>query len=328
MRNTEHPVRVHAVTRTGKRALLIDVRPIERRGRLWRRSSAPAALPPVEAGAHVDLRVGSFVRQYSLVNAPGETHRYLVCVQAEPEGRGGSVRIHDTVDVGTELIVSAPRNRFPLVPAQRTLLIAGGIGVTPLLSMAEALSAAEAHFELHLFSSDAGSVSLREHIEASAYASRVTFHTGERAQRDSAAEALLAAPHPDARLYLCGPEGFMAATVERALVAGWPPSRIHQERFAPAEPSASESSFTVELASDGRRFAVPAGATIARVLREGGVPVDVSCEQGMCGTCLTRVVAGVPDHRDVVQTDEEKATNAELTLCCSRSLTPELVIDL
>lgn len=326
-----HPVRVHAMTRTGKRALLIDLRPIERRGKVWRRSSAPAALPPVEAGAHVDLRVGPVVRQYSLLNAPGETHRYLVCVQAEPGGRGGSVRIHDTVEVGTELIVSAPRNRFPLVPAQRTLLIAGGIGVTPLLSMAEALSAEEADFELHVFGSDAGSVSLREHIEASAYASRVSFHTGERTQRDSAAQSLLAASHPDARLYLCGPSAFMTATVERALAAGWLPDRIHQERFTPDEPLASggaNSSFTVELARDGRRFAVPAGTTIARVLREGGIQVDVSCEQGMCGTCLTRVVAGVPDHRDVVQTDEEKATNAELTLCCSRSLTPELVIDL
>lgn len=285
----------------------------------------------MEAGAHVDLQVGSIVRQYSLLNAPGETHRYLVCVQAEPEGRGGSVHIHDTLEVGTELAVSAPRNRFPLLPAQRTLLIAGGIGVTPLLSMAEELSTSGADFELHVFGTDAATIALREHIEASAFTSRATLHTGARAQRDSAIESLLAAPDPDTRLYVCGPEGFMTATVERALAAGWAPGRIHQERFVPADLATSadtETRFIVQLARSGRRFAVPAGATIARVLRDGGVPIDVSCEQGMCGTCLTRVIAGVPDHRDVVQTDEEKSTNAEVTLCCSRSLTPELVIDL
>lgn len=331
MKGAAHPVRVHALMQTGKRALLIELRPVERRGKLWRRLSAPAALPAVEAGAHIDLRVGSVVRQYSLINAPGEAHRYLICVQAEPEGRGGSIRIHETLTVGTELTVSAPRNRFPLVHSEKTLLVAAGIGVTPLLSMAEELSASGADFELHVFGSDAAAISLREHIDASAYASRVTYHTGARVQRDSAITTLVSAQNREARLYICGPDAFMTSIIDRALGVGWAADRIHQERFVPAEPSAranEDAPFTVQLARDGRRFAVPAGASIAHVLRDGGVIVDVSCEQGMCGTCLTRVVAGVPDHRDVVQSEEEKAANSELTLCCSRSLTPELVIDL
>lgn len=325
-----HPVRVHSLTRTGSRGLLIDLRPAQRRGRPWKRSPASAELPPVEAGAHIDLHLGPLVRQYSLCNAPGETHRYLICVQAEPEGRGGSVRIHEELEVGTQLVVSAPRNHFPLLAAQRTLLLAGGIGITPLLSMAEELHRRDADFALHLFASDSGRASLRDHVLASPFAGRARFHTGDRAQRTLVTERLLAEPDADTRLYVCGPDGFMAATIGRARAAGWPQDRIHQERFLPSQQvtSSADTHFTVELARDGRRFPVPAGASIAGVLREGGAPVDVSCEQGMCGTCLTRVVAGVPDHRDVVQTDEEKAANAEIALCCSRSLTPELILDL
>lgn len=326
----KHAVRVHALTPIDARTLLIDLRPVERSARLWKRVTAPAALPPVEAGAHIDLHLDGLVRQYSLCNAPGETHRYVVCVQAEPEGRGGSVRIHRELAVGAEIAVSPPRNRFPLLPAPRTLLFAGGIGITPMLSMAEELTRDDAEFELHVFSSAERAASLRDYVLGSAFAARAQFHSGSRSERAFIAESVLAEPAAGERLYVCGPAGFMEATAEAARAAGWPAETIHQERFLPVDTATapSDASFSVQLARDGRRFAVPAGATIARVLREGGVPVDVSCEQGMCGTCLTRVIAGVPDHRDVVQTDEEKATNTEITLCCSRSLTPELTLDL
>jgi vanillate O-demethylase ferredoxin subunit len=288
-----------------------------------------AALPPFEAGAHIDVRLpNSLVRQYSLCNAPGETHRYLIGVLRDAASRGGSQAMHDEVDAGSVLEISEPKNHFPLVEARRTLLLAGGIGVTPILAMAESLAGKDADFEVHYCARSPERAAFRERIGASRFAGQVHFHyDGDARTLDLA--RLLAAPEPDTHLYVCGPQGFIDHVLGSAAAHGWPAAQLHVEYFGAAAVDASaDQPFAVKLASTGRIVAVPAGQTVIKVLAEHGVDIPYSCEEGVCGTCLTPVLEGVPDHRDMYLTDEEQAANDRFTPCCSRARTPVLVLDL
>ena len=290
-------------------------------------------LPAFEAGAHIDVHLGtSLIRQYSLLNSPQDSGRYVICVRRDDSGRGGSTAMHRDVTVGRRLRISAPRNLFPLLPAQRYVLLAGGIGITPLLSMAEELHSRSADFVLHHYTADEHDAPLLERARAGAFADRVVIHhtrTGDSVR--TAPPEDLRTPDPTGLVYICGPDGFMTHVTEQAGVAGWRADQLHLERFAPAarEPDpVTDGEFRVRVASTGDSYPVPADMTIAEVLTANGVAVELSCEQGMCGACLTPVLAGQPDHRDEVQTDEERAANDQITICCSRARSPELVLGL
>lgn len=289
------------------------------------------ALPAFTAGAHIDVHVApGLIRQYSLCNDPAETTRYRIAVLHETASRGGSVGMHERVKVGDVLKVSAPRNHFPLVPAKRSLLLAGGIGVTPILAMAQTLHAAGNAFDMHYCGRSASRMAFLEQLRQSPFAAQVHVHTddGVPEQRFDAAR-VLAQPSGDTHLYVCGPAGFMNHVLETAQRLGWPDARLHREYFAGAATALdSDAGFEIRVASTGLTCQVPAGKSVIDVLLTHGVEVPVSCESGVCGTCLTRVLDGRPDHRDTFLTDAERAANDQFTPCCSRALSPLLVLDL
>jgi vanillate O-demethylase ferredoxin subunit len=288
-------------------------------------------LPPFEAGAHVDVHLGEhIVRQYSLCNPPGETHRYQIGVLRDEASRGGSRAMHDEIDTGSTLHISAPKNHFPLVAAKRSLLFAGGIGVTPILAMAETLASTGADFEMHYSARSPERAAFRERIAGSIFAGRIHFHydSGDAAQKLDLA-ALLSTPNADTHLYVCGPQGYIDHVLGSAKAFGWPASQLHVEYFgAAAVDTSGDGAFDVKLASSGKVVTVPAGITVIKALAAQGVEIPYSCEEGVCGTCLTRVLEGVPDHRDLYLTEEEQAANDQFTPCCSRAKTSVLVLDL
>jgi vanillate monooxygenase ferredoxin subunit len=290
-----------------------------------------AALPAFSAGSHIDVQVpGGLTRQYSLCNDAGEQHRYRIAVLRDPASRGGSVGMHDAVNEGDVLRISEPKNHFPLVHAQRTLLLAGGIGVTPLLSMAQRLASIDADFEMHYCARSAARTAFRGEIAASKFAGNVKYHfdDGDATQKLDAA-SLLAQPADGTHLYVCGPTGFIDHVVNTAKAAGWKPENIHLEYFgAAAQDTSGDGSFEVRIASSGQSYTVGKDQTVVQALATHGVEIMVSCEQGVCGTCITRVLEGECDHRDLYFTDEEKAKNDQFTPCCSRAKSPVLVLDL
>lgn len=292
-----------------------------------------APLPAFAAGSHVDVHLpGGIVRQYSLCNDPAETHRYQIAVLRDPGSRGGSAAVHDLVAEGDALRISAPRNHFALAAdAPRHLLLAGGIGVTPILCMAERLALLGARFRMHYSGRSAPRMAFRARIAAAPFADRVQLHfdDGEAAQRLDIA-AVLAAAEADTHLYVCGPQGFMDAVLGAARQQGWAEERLHWEFFAAADagPRGGDAGFEVQLASSGRVVSVAAGQSVTQALLAAGVEVMVSCEQGVCGTCLTRVLAGEVDHRDAYLTPEEQAAHDQFTPCCSRARSERLVLDL
>ncbi|WP_063895140.1 PDR/VanB family oxidoreductase [Streptomyces sp. Root369] len=306
------------------------------------RAADGGTLPSFEAGAHIDVHLGpSLVRQYSLCNSPWEKGRYLICVRRDDTGRGGSRTLHRDLTVGRQLRISPPRNHFPLVAAEHHVLVAGGIGITPLLSMAEALAARGAPFVLHHYTSSAAEAPLLERLQTSALGERTVIHHSDQGDTVRAGlPAELLVPEPDTAVYVCGPDGFMTHVVAKATAAGWQPGQLHTDRFAPGAPPSTgggegdgakaevATAFTVRIASTGTAYPVPADRTIAEVLTAHGVEVELSCEQGICSACLTTVLAGEPDHRDEVQTPDECAANERITVCCSRARTPELLLGL
>lgn len=290
------------------------------------------ALPAFSAGSHVDVHLpGGITRQYSLCNAPGESHRYQIGVLRDPASRGGSHAMHDQVLEGQLLKIGAPANHFPLAhDAKRHLLLAGGIGVTPILCMAERLANSGADFEMHYCTRSPERTAFRQRIAASSFAPKVHFHfdDGDAGQKLDI-PALLRAPAEGLHLYVCGPKGFMDFVLGTARAQGWPESQLHYEFFAGvAAPSGSDAGFEVQIASSGQIVIVPPDKTVVQALAEAGVEVQMSCEQGVCGTCLTRVIEGIPDHKDLYLTPEEQAANDQFTPCCSRSKSARLVLDL
>jgi vanillate O-demethylase ferredoxin subunit len=295
-------------------------------------SADGATLPAFTAGAHVDVHLpGGLVRQYSLCNPPDEAQHYRIGVLRDAASRGGSRSMHDLVEVGQALTISAPKNHFPLAAgAGRSLLLAGGIGITPILCMAEALGAARAEFEMHYCARSRRHAAFLDHLAAAPYAPRVQLHFDDEAPAQRLdIPALLAAPDAQTHLYVCGPRGFIDAVLSSARAKGWPEALLHCEFFAgEVVNSDTDAAFEVALQRSGRVVTVPKGITIVRALEDAGVPVMVSCEQGVCGTCLTPVLDGVPDHRDSYLTPDEQAANDQMTLCCSRAKSARLVLDL
>lgn len=294
------------------------------------RAVGDETLPAFSAGSHIDMHLpNGLVRQYSLCNAPGDSGRYIVAVLRAPNSRGGSAAVHETVAVGDILGISGPKNHFALLPAPRSILIGGGIGVTPLLSMADALYASGADFELHYCARSESRMAFREKLQNSPFSERVKFYFDDRGDLIEKNE-LLGAPTVEVHLYVCGPAGFIEFLTTTAKRLGWADRNIHFEFFAaPSTSNEGDSApFQIEIASTGARLDVATGRSAADVLHEHGFEIPLSCEQGVCGTCMTRVIAGTPDHRDMFLTDEERISNETFMPCCSRSLSPILVLDL
>ncbi len=289
-------------------------------------------LPPFEPGAHIDLHLpDGLTRQYSLCSSPNDRARYRVCILKEHASRGGSAFLHTHTEVNQRLSISEPRNLFPMVPeAKRTLLFAGGIGITPLLCMAYALVDAQADFELHYSGKRLSRMAFVDQIMQGPFADRTHLHIsdGQPSQRLDVAP-LLAHPQPGTHLYVCGPEGYMDYVLSSATRLGWPSAQLHREYFiAASTPEREAGGFEIEIKSSGQILDVPADRTALQILEEAGFYIPVSCEEGVCGTCLTRVLSGNPDHRDRFLTEEERASNDRFTPCCSRSRSGRLVLDL
>jgi vanillate monooxygenase ferredoxin subunit len=282
-----------------------------------------------EAGAHIDVHAGELIRQYSLINTTATDGSYRLAVKLEPNSRGGSRFMHALAEGGT-LKIGLPRNNFALHPdAFHSVLLAGGIGITPLLGMAYQLLARGDSFYLDYFARSNDPVAFAEEIRRTALAPRTQFHLGlsGEAVRQALATLLDTVP-PNAHVYTCGPSPFMQAVREAA--AATPDLVLHLEYFT-ADPPALEAatdSFRVKLAKSGATVEVNANQTIIEALRAAGIEIETSCEQGVCGTCLTTVVAGRPDHRDLILTEEEQKMGDRILVCVSRSLDPELVLDL
>lgn len=283
-------------------------------------------LPPYEAGAHVDVHLPSGkVRQYSLMGDPADLTCYVVGVKLEAEGRGGSAWLHANLRVGDEVPVSAPRNHFGLCPeGTRHLLLAGGIGVTPMIAMARALKAEGKAFTLHYFSRSRSLAPMLGDLEAEFPAGSIAFHFDDDPTTSVDMVELLKAVEGGTHLYYCGPPGFMAWI--RSACGHWPAENVHFEAFQPeVDKDFVPEAFSVRLRSSDRVFEVPADESVLSVLRSAGVLLFSSCENGVCGSCECGFVSGEPIHRDAVLSPD--ARTKRFMPCVSRAK-GQLVLDL
>jgi vanillate O-demethylase ferredoxin subunit len=314
---------VHSMSLERGRTLLVELR-----------GADDTPLPSFEAGAHVELQLAPALRRsYSLIGDPAERQRYLVAVRHETAGRGGSRYVHEQLRVGQRVAVSAPRNHFALCEdATLSLLVAGGIGITPLWAMARRLEQLGRRWELHYAMRSRAEAPLLErvvHLGASSRHGRVQLYpSAGPGLRRLEMPALLGAAPAEAHLYCCGPArmmaDFQAATLQRD------PATLHREHFsAPvsAGPAPTEG-FTVKLAASGSTLHVPAESSLLHVLLEHGVPLAHSCEQGVCGSCEVVVVEGDIEHRDAILTEQERREGRSMMACCSRARSGHLVIAL
>jgi ferredoxin-NADP reductase len=291
-----------------------------------------AELPAAAAGSHVDIHLGNgLIRQYSLCNDPADRGRYVIAVLREDAGRGGSRQLHESLRVRDRVEIGRPRNNFSLDPAAvRHMLIAGGIGVTPLKAMTHALVRASAEFVLHYCAREPAQAAFVDQLVALAGANRVRLHydgLSHLGRLDVA--TLLREYRAGTHLYHCGPPGLMAACT--AATAHWPAGTVHSECFTPKtsaldEPAGTAGTFTVVIASTGARINVAQDCNIADALNASGIPVPTSCVSGLCGTCKLRFLCGEADHRDYILSEEERIQY--LTSCVSRARHGVLVLDL
>jgi tetrachlorobenzoquinone reductase len=285
-----------------------------------------AVLPPVQPGCHIDIHLPSgMLRQYSLVTADGDPAAYVIGVKRDRLSRGGSSFIHDRLRVGQIVEIGGPRNNFPLnEDAGHTVLIAGGIGITPIWCMAQRLAKLGRGFELHYACRERGEAAFIDELQRLAVA---TLHfDAENEGRFLDIAAIVAAAPLHAHHYCCGPlpmlAGFEAAT--KLL----PPETVHAEYFAPKQEAATAGGYIVELRRSGRQFEIVAGKTILQVLRGAGIEAPYSCEEGICGACEVAVLSGTPDHRDNVLSESARQAGNAMMICCSGSKSAKLVLDL
>ena len=286
-------------------------------------------LPTFQPGAHIDVHLpNGLVRQYSITNGPGESSCYRIGVKLEPDSSGGSSCLHETVREGDVLAVSEPRNNFPLRrDSLRTILVAGGIGITPLLAMAQALDRMSLDFELHCFAQSGEHLAFADVVDG--LGRSAVRHLG-LSPDETVAEIrrLVAAYESFAHLYVCGPGPMLEAVRREAADAGWPDEAVHFEYFKNTNEIDDSSVFEVALARSALTVTVPAGATILEVLRSHGVIMPSSCEQGACGTCVATVLDGEPAQQDVYLNDSEHRAGDRIMTCVSRAASDRLVLDL
>lgn len=285
-------------------------------------------LPTAQPGAHIDVRMpNGVVRQYSLVNGPGESASYFIGVKREPESRGGSECMHDVVREGDLLAISAPRNNFPLRrDAEHTILIAGGIGVTPICAMAQALHHQGLNYDLHHFARSTEHVAFDQRLAQAGV--KHQQHLGLDPEATSKMlNAVIGAYEKNKQIYVCGPGPMLTAARNIAKENGWPDDAVHFEYFANDTVIDDSSSFEISLARSNLTLTVNAGETILDVLRANGVEMPSSCEQGACGTCMVTVLEGEPFHQDVYLNDKEKQSGEKIMTCVSRAKSKRLVLD-
>lgn len=288
-------------------------------------------LPAFSAGAHIDVHIApGLIRQYSLCNASSERDRYRIAVLLEPQSRGGSSGMHEKIQVGDLVRISNPKNHFELTLANHSLLLAGGIGVTPILSMAQTLHSIDKEFEMHYCGRSKDRMAFLSEIGDSAFANHVKIHTDDGPpELKFNTDRILAKPSMDTHLYVCGPSGFMDYVLATARRHGWSEEQLHREYFAGTDTKqSSDTPFEVRIASSGRTYQIPADKSVIDVLTSNGIDISFSCESGVCGTCLTGLLEGTPDHRDTFLTDAERAVNNQFTPCCSRAKSPLLVLNI
>lgn len=317
MSQTRQQLFVYSITYEAVDILRIELRAVP--------SGALAAFTP---GAHINLHFGEGLsRSYSLINDPAMQGRYEIAVQREAAGRGGSAWIHDRLRVGERVEASLPVNAFPLSEtATHSVLIAGGIGITPIRAMIRCLEALGRSWELHYRARSRARAAFLAELSAPEFAGKVHLSFSDETPRESCDIAAIIAAAPDeAEIYCCGPLDMIAAF--EAATSGLDPARLHTERFQGEEVTAS-GGFTVRAVKSNVEVEVREGQTILQALREAGLDPDYSCESGLCGECLTRVIAGEPDHKDYFLTETEKKSGEVIMICCSGSRSPILELDL
>ncbi len=286
-------------------------------------------LPPWSPGAHLDLVLtDTVVRQYSLCSDPADRRNWKIGVLLQPESRGGSTHVHRELHRGSVVRARGPRNLFPLLPAEHYQFIAGGIGITPIIAMIQAVDARGADWQLLYGGRRRSSMAFLDHLTS--YGDKVTVWPEDECGLLDL-DAVLGIPRSGTLVYSCGPEKMLTAV--EAACAGWPPGSLHTERFT-ADPNATPATdadsdpFEVVCQRSGITVGIGPGDSILEVLRARGVNVLSSCMSGICGTCETPVLEGQPDHRDSVLDDEDKAAGDCMMICVSRSLSPQLVLDI
>ncbi len=282
-----------------------------------------------EAGAHLDFELdGPGTRSYSLVDfvAPGDAPTsYRVAVQREDDGDGGSIAMHKLA-VGDRLMASQPKNDFTLNDDDGpALLLAGGIGVTPIISFAADLTHRAVPFSFHYATRSEGVCAFKDELEQR-FGKNVSFWFDDTNRIDL--KALIGSVSADSHIFCCGPKGMIEAVREFGQAAGFPKEHIHFELFATPSKHDGDRLFEIELSSTGQVFTVPPDKTIIDVLESEGVDVMFDCQRGDCGICQTDVISGEPDHRDVVLSDAERASGKVMQICVSRAKSERLVLDI
>jgi vanillate O-demethylase ferredoxin subunit len=286
-------------------------------------------LPSFTAGSHIELHLANGMqRSYSLINPPGDDRRYTIAISRDAKSRGGSRYIHDKLQVGQTVRIGRPRNNFELdETAPHSVLISGGIGITPMLSMIERLEQLNRSWHLYLCSrSRSHAAFLDALVERFGNQARLSIHLDDEAGHVVDLAGIVASSPADAHLYCCGPgpmlDAFLAAAAHR------PQNQVHVEYFTAKEAPAVEGGFRVVLSKSNREFSVAPGQTILQTLLDQGLDVPHSCMEGICGACETKVLEGQPDHRDVVLTEDERSASKTMMICCSGCKSEHLVLDL
>ena len=289
-----------------------------------------ALLPEFSAGSHIELHLANGMqRSYSLLNSQAERDRYVIAISRDVKSRGGSRFIHDKLQVGQMLRISAPRNNFPLdEKAELSVLISGGIGITPMMSMLERLENLGRPWQLYYCARDRRHAAFLEKLNQRGFATsgKLIEHIDEEAAGVIDLDALLAKVPANAHLYCCGPlpmlDGFLKAAANR------PADHVHVEYFSAKEAAAVEGGYRVVLSKSNREFDISPGQTILQTLLDAGIDAPHSCMEGICGACETSVLEGQPDHRDVVLTEDERKASRTMMICCSGCKGDRLVLDL
>jgi ferredoxin-NADP reductase len=314
-------VRVRATTYEAQHILGFELVPI-----------VPATtLPAFTAGAHIDVHLpGGLLRSYSLLNDPQETHRYRIGVNRDAHSRGGSRHMHEQLRTGAVLTISTPRNLFEMDESSAfNVFIAGGIGITPMLSMIARSQALGTPWRLHYAArtrQHAGFLDVLAAYQGQPGAEVQLNFDQESGGRMLDLNAVIAALPEGAHVYACGPQPLLAAYEQATAIL--PPARVHREYFAAKEAAATDGSYTVTLARSQRTLQIQPGQTLLDGLIAIGAEPTFSCQQGICGTCEVRVLEGTPDHRDMVLTEAEQAANDRMMVCCSGAKSVRLVLDL
>lgn len=286
-------------------------------------------LPDYTPGAHLDFDLGDRgSRSYSLIewrSQSGALTEYVIAVQREEDGLGGSRAMHE-LQVGATIAASAPDNDFELDAGQGpVLLLAGGIGVTPLISMASKLTDQGRPFRFHCTARSSALMGFKK-LLTETFDGAMTFHFDDEKQIDLS--SLMQQQAQDTQIYLCGPKGMIDAARGAADSAGHPDKNIHVELFSAPTDQSDDHAFEVEIHDTGELFTIPVGKTIIEVLESAGKDLMYDCQRGDCGICQTDIISGIPDHRDVVLSQADRASGKVMQICVSRAKSPRLVLDL